>query len=58
MPHKVKNHLKKGKQYDPEEVFHLEKKLEKDKTVTANKIFENYKPPKKHTNLSEKGAKK
>ena len=47
MPHKVKNHLKKGKPYNSDEVFHLEKKLEKDKKVTANKIFENYKPPKK-----------
>ena len=47
MPHKVKNHLKKGKPYNSDECFHLEKKLEKDKIVKANKIFENYKPPKK-----------
>ena len=53
MPHKVKNNLKKGKKYDPQEVFHLEKKLEKDKTVKANKIFENYKPPKKQTKKSK-----
>jgi len=47
MPHRVKNHLKKGKPYNSDECFHLEKKLEKDKKVTANKIFENYKAPKK-----------
>ena len=52
MPHKVKNHLKKGKPYESQmNVFHLEKKLEKDKTVKANKIFENYKAPKKQTKV-------
>ena len=51
MPHKVKNHLKKGKPYNSDECFHLEKKLEKDKTVKANKIFENYKAPKKQTKV-------
>jgi len=48
MPHKIK----KGKMYNSEDCYNLEKVQEDAKKVKAKDVFEGYKPPKK------KGSKK